>query len=114
MKYQPVACQKEYRLVIVRKDLSIEKHGERLFADDRYFFYITNDFASAVEEIVFSANDRCNQENIHAQLAGGVRALYAPVDTLLANWAWMVMTSLAWNLTPYYSRLRRDGARDIA
>ncbi|HEX2476793.1 MAG TPA: IS1380 family transposase, partial [Lacipirellulaceae bacterium] len=94
MKYKPVACKKEYRLVVVRKNLSIEQSGERLFDDYRYFFYITNDWDSAREEIVFSANDRCDQENLHAQLQGGVRALYAPVDTLLANWAWMVTTSL--------------------
>jgi hypothetical protein len=118
MKYQPVACRKEYRLVIVRKDLSVEQHGERLFADYRYFFYITNDWTSSAEEIVFSANDRCNQENIHAQLTSGVRALYAPVDTLLANWAWMVMTSLAWNLKAWYALLlpapMGDGAVAVA
>lgn len=105
MDYRPAACQKSYRLVIVRKDLSIEQSGERLFADYRYFLYLTNDRRSSTEEIVFSANDRCNQENIHAQLTGGVRALYAPVDTLLANWAWMVMTSLAWNLKAWYALL---------
>lgn len=105
MMYQPVACRKEYRLVIVRKDLSVEKHGERLFADYRYLFYITNDFTSPAEDIVFSANDRCDQENLNAQLGGGVRALYAPLDTLLANWAWMVMTSLAWNLKAWYALL---------
>jgi hypothetical protein len=32
------------------------------------------------------------------QLAGGVRALSAPVDNLYSNWAYMVMTALAWNL----------------
>jgi len=32
------------------------------------------------------------------QIQGGVHALHAPVDTLLSNWAYMVMTSLAWNL----------------
>ncbi|MEO8496021.1 MAG: hypothetical protein ABI614_13185 [Planctomycetota bacterium] len=49
-------------------------------------------------QIVFSANDRCDQENLNAQLKGGVCALTTPVDTLLSNWAYMVMTSLAWNL----------------
>ncbi len=44
------------------------------------------------------ANQRCNQENIIAQLKGGVRALHAPVNTLNANWAYMVMASLAWTL----------------
>jgi hypothetical protein len=103
MEYRPAACKKTYRLVIVRKNLSIERYGRRLFDDYRYFFYLTNDWQSAPEQIVFSANDRCNQENLHAQLAGGVRALYAPLDTLNANWAWMVMTTLAWNLKAWYA-----------
>ena len=46
---------------------------------------------------MFSANDRCQQENHLAQL-NSARALYAPVDNLLANEAYMLMTSLAWNL----------------
>ena len=49
-------------------------------------------------EVVFAANDRCNQENLHAQLKHGVCALHAPVDNLVSNWAYMVMTALAWNL----------------
>ena len=71
---------------------------QRLFPDYRYFIYITNDWQSTPEQIVFSANDRCQQENLIAQLKGGVRSLAAPVDNLLSNWAYMLMTSLAWNL----------------
>lgn len=112
MDYRPVACKKSYRLVIVRKNLSIEEHGQRLFDDYRYFLYLTNDRHSSPEEIVFSANDRCDQENIHAQLTGGVRALYAPLDTLDANWAWMVTTSLAWNLKAWYALLLPAPAGD--
>lgn len=98
MEYRPAACRRAYRLVIVRKNLKVNdpKQG-RLFDDYRYFFYITNDWDSTPEEIVLSANDRCQQENIVAQLAA-VRALHAPVDNLLSNEAYMLMTSLAWNL----------------
>ncbi len=96
--YRPTGCQKTYRMVVVRKNISHEKGELRLFDEIRYFFYITNDRRSAPEEVVFEANDRCNQENLIAQLAGGVRALSAPVDNLLSNWAYMVMTALAWNL----------------
>ena len=38
------------------------------------------------KEVVFSANDRCDQENLIAQLKSGVRALTAPVDDLVSNW----------------------------
>lgn len=40
---------------------------------------------------------RCDQENLLAQL-GACRALHAPVNDLLSNGAYMLMTSLAWNL----------------
>ena len=98
MDYQPVACQHKYRMVVVRKDLEVsEPRQQRLIDDYRYFFYITNDREATVEQIVFSANDRCQQENVLAQLKA-VRALHAPVDNLTSNGAYMVMTSLAWNL----------------
>ena len=96
-EYRPKACRNAYRLVVVRKNLDVSEQGV-LFEDYRYFFYITNDRELSAEEVVFSANDRCDQENLLAQLKGGVRALYAPVDNLVSNWAWMVMTALAWNL----------------
>ena len=49
-------------------------------------------------EVVREARQRCDQENLIAQLKGGVRALHAPVNTLHANWAYMVMAALAWSL----------------
>jgi hypothetical protein len=103
MPYRPVACQKTQRLIVVRKNLTVEKGELRLFDDYRYFFYLTNDWDRPAADIVFDANQRCNQENLHAQLKGGVRALAAPVDNLESNWAYMVMTALAWNLKAWWA-----------
>ena len=61
-------------IVVLRKKLAVEKGQEKLFEEYRYFFYITNDRRGTAEEIVFSANDRCDQENLIAQLKSGVRA----------------------------------------
>ena len=97
-EYRPTACRQSYRLIVLRKNLSVEKGEQVLFDDYRYFFYNTNDRTSSAPEIVFRANDRCNQENLHAQLKHGVCALQAPMDNLVSNWAYMVMTALAWNL----------------
>jgi len=90
-------------MVVVRKNLSVEKGERVLFDDVRYFFYLTNDWVSEAAEIVFCANDRCHQENLLAQLKNGVRALKAPVDTLESNGAYMVMTALAWNLKAWWA-----------
>jgi hypothetical protein len=98
MPYRPVACTRNYRLVILRKNLEVsEPRQQRLFDDYIYFLYLTNDWDSTPAEIVFDANDRCQQENIVAQL-NAVRALHAPLDNLLSNNAYMLITSLAWNL----------------
>ena len=107
--YQPTACQQVYRMVVVRKNISKEKGELRLFDEVRYFFYITNDWVSAAAEIVFSANDRCDQENLLSQLHSGCRALTAPVDNLESNWAYMVMTALAWDLKAWWALLLPEG-----
>ena len=96
--YQPTQCKRPYRVVVVRKNLTVEQGEQRLFDEIRYFFYITNDRASSVQQVVRHANQRCDQENLIDQLKHGVRALHAPVNTLMSNWAYMVMTSLGWTL----------------
>jgi hypothetical protein len=107
--YQPTACSQVYRMVVVRKNISKEKGELRLFDEIRYFFYITNDWVSATAEIVFSANDRCDQENLLSQLHSGCRALTAPVENLESNWAYMVMTALAWDLKAWWALLMPEG-----
>jgi len=104
-EYQPTACQRPYRMVVIRKNISHEKGDKVLFDEIRYFFYITNDREASTAEIVLGCNDRCDQENLIAQIAGGARALSAPVDSLVSNWAYMVMTSLAWTLKAWSSLL---------
>jgi hypothetical protein len=103
--YRPTACAHTYRLVVVRKHISKEKGEAVLFPEVRYFFYITNERQWTPAEVVFEANDRCDQENLLAQLHGGVRALQAPVNTLESNWAWMVMTAMAWTLKAWWALL---------
>ena len=109
--YTPVACKKSYRMVVVRKNITVEKGACRLFDEIRYFFYITNDWKTPAEEIVFLANDRCNQENLLAQLKSGVQVMRMPVDNLLSNWAYMVMASLAWTLKAWFALLLPESGR---
>ena len=109
--YRPTACKKTYRMIVLRKRLVVEKGQLWLFEPDRYYFYITNDWTTPAAEIVFLANDRCDQENLIAQLKGGVKALAMPVDNLVSNWAYMVMTSLAWSLKAWAALLLPEHPR---
>ena len=103
--YSPTACRKTYRVIVLRKNLSVERGERVLFDDVRYFFYITNDPVASPAEIVAWANDRCNQENLIEQLKNGVKAMRMPVDNLVSNWAYMVMASLAWTLKAWFALL---------
>jgi hypothetical protein len=110
-EYRPVACEKAYRVIVLRKKLVVEKGQLWLFEPDRYFFYITNDRTTPASEVVFLANDRCDQENLIGQLKGGVKALSMPVDNLVSNWAYMVMASLAWSLKAWAALLLPERGR---
>ena len=110
-RYRPAKCKRDYRVVVVWKELEVYQGQKRLFDDQRCFFYITNDEEPPAEEIVFDANGRCNQENLLAQLKGDVRSLTAPVDNLLSNWAYMVMGSLAWSLKAWAALLLPESGR---
>ena len=102
--YQPVKCQRSYRVIILRKNISVQK-GERALIDEvKYFFYITNR-TDAAEKIVGLANGRCDQENVIEQLKNGVNAMRMPVHDLVSNWAYMVMAAIAWNAKAWYGLL---------
>ena len=105
LRYRPGNCSREYRVVVVWKDLDVYRGQGKLFDYDCCFFYITNDFDSPAEQIVYSANQRCNQENTIEQHKNGVHALTAPLDTLDSNWAYMIMASLAWSLKAWSALL---------
>jgi hypothetical protein len=107
--YRPTACQVTYRMVVVRKNISKEKGELRLEDEIRYFFFITNEWVPESPAIVWSSNDRCNQENLLAQLHSGCRALTAPLNTLESNWASMVMTALAWDLKAWWALRLPEG-----
>jgi hypothetical protein len=103
--YSPTKCDRTYRVIALRKNLSVERGERVLFDEVRYFFYLTNDRTASANQIVFLANARCNQENLIEQLKNGVPALRMPVDNLVSNWAYMVMASLAWTLKAWLALL---------
>ena len=113
--YRPHKCGREYRLVIVRKNISVQKGERALFDEIRYFFYISNhrETTYSAAALVALANQRCDQENVIEQLKNGVNAMRMPVDDLLSNWAYMVITALAWNLKAWYGLLLPQRERGL-
>ena len=103
--HRPSKAKQTYRIVVLRKLIEEERGQLSVGTDFRYFFYVTNDRKLTQREVVAESNDRCNQENIIQQLKNGVRALHAPLNTLDANWAYMVIASLAWSIKAWFALL---------
>ena len=103
--YQPVKCQRPYRIVALRKNISKMKGEQVLFDDIRYFFYITTRTDLSAAEVVACANERCDQENVIEQLKNGVNALRVPLYDLVSNWAYMVIAALAWNIKSWFAMM---------
>ncbi len=110
-EYRPSECKRSFRMIALRKNLTIERGEADLIDDIRFFFYITNDREASAGEVVFQSNSRCNQENLIEQLKNGVRAFRMPVDNLVSNWAYMVMASLAWSLKAWAALLLPETGR---
>jgi hypothetical protein len=109
--YQPGACRRPYRIVVVRQQIDVECSGHKVGEQIRYRFLITNERDWPEALVVQFANGRCNQENLVAQLKSGVRAVHAPVNTLCANGAYMVIASLAWSLKAWLGLIQQDPQR---
>jgi hypothetical protein len=103
--YRPGKCKKTYRVVVLRKNLTVEQGDLALFDKIVYFFYITNDRDMTAKEVVYFSNERCDHENDIEQLKNGVNAMRMPVDDLVSNWAYMVIAALAWNMKAWYGLL---------
>jgi hypothetical protein len=105
--YRPGKCRRDYRVVVVRKNISRMKGEQALLDEIRYIFYFTTYTAKThtPAQIVELANDRCDQENIIGQLKSGLGALRAPVDDLHSNWAYMLIAALAWNIKSWHAMM---------
>jgi Transposase DDE domain group 1 len=108
--YIPGKCARAYRVVVVRKNISQTRGENVLFDEIRYFFYITTRTDLTAAQIVELANERCDQENIIAQLKSGIGALRVPLYDLVSNWAYMVIAALAWNIKSWFAMMMHHKA----
>lgn len=103
--YRPGKCEKHYRMVVLKKIIKVIKGELKLFDDVRYFFYITNEMKMNAKELIEFYRGRADHENDIEQLKNAVRAIQSPCNSLVANWAYMVIASLAWDLKAWYGML---------
>ena len=117
LEYRPRKASKCYRLIVLRKRIKVHQGQFLLDEEIRYFFYVTNLTSEQMDAaaVVRENNARCNQENLIEQIKNGVQATRMPVAGFDANWAYLVVGALAWNLKAWAGLLlpRKLGAREI-
>lgn len=107
LEYWPGHCHRSYRMIVLRKTILVEEGQRRLLPKIRYFFYVTNIARSRMSaaQVVRENNRRCNQENLIEQLKNGVGAMRMPSDSLVSNWAYLVIAAQAWNVKAWLGLL---------
>jgi len=115
--YSPSKAKETYRLIMLRKRIRVTQGQLALDDEIRYFFYITNipGKAMSAADVVRENNARCHQENLIEQVKNGVRATKMPVAEFDANWAYLAIGALAWNLKAWAWLLlpKEMGARTL-
>ena len=97
---------KPYRLVI-RRHLIEHREGQRLLFDEHRYRYVVTDLPASVstQDAVDLTYERCDQENVIAQLGSGLAAWRMPVAEFDGNSAWLEIARLAWNLGKWVALL---------
>ena len=117
MDYRPRKAQITYRMIVLRKKIRVMKGQLQLEDKIRYFFYVTNVSKRRLSTaaVVRENNQRCNQENLIEQLKNGVEGTRFPVREFYANWAYLVIAALAWNIKAWSGLLLPEtmGARTL-
>jgi hypothetical protein len=117
LEYRPRKARRSYRLVVLRKKIKVTEGQLLLDEEIRYFFYVTNVAPErlATAAVVRENHGRCNQENLIEQIKNGVRATRMPVAEFHANWAYLVIGALAWNIKAWTGLVlpKRLGARAL-
>jgi DDE family transposase len=103
---QTDADGKPYRLVI-RRQLIEHRQGQRSLFDEYRYRYIVTDLPASVstQDAVDLTYERCDQENVIAQLGSGLAAWRMPVAEFDGNSAWLEIARLAWNLGKWIALL---------
>jgi hypothetical protein len=101
----PSNCKKEYRMFVVRQ-LKEKLIGGLLEGEFyKYFQYITTFENEDAGELLKLIRKRFNHENKIEQLANGVHAFKMPAKEFNANWAYMVIAAMAWNMKCWFGLL---------
>lgn len=90
------------RRYIVKRQQVTKKDGTRQW---RYHAVITNDHRRSPKKLMKWALGRCTVENLIKEHKNDFGFEKMPTRKFHANWAWLLISQLAWNLVAWFNRL---------
>lgn len=101
LSYQPVRWEKEYRYV-VKRELAMKKSGELYF---RYHVLVTNNEEDEASEVLEWHLAHANMENRIKEHKSGFGLEKLPTKKFHANWAYLLIGQIAYNLIAWMKKL---------
>ncbi len=101
VRYEPVGWKQSYRYV-VKRNLMENKKGELYF---RYHVLVTNDEQRSAEGVLIWHLQHANMENRIKEHKSGFGLEKLPTQKFHANWAYLLIGQLAFNLVAWFKRL---------
>jgi len=101
VRYQPVGWKQSYRYV-VKRNLMENKKGELYF---RYHVLVTNDNERSAAEVLEWHLAHANMENRIKEHKSGFGLEKLPTQKFHANWAYLLIGQMAFNLMAWFKRL---------
>lgn len=100
-RYQPRRWEKSYRYV-VKREVVLEKPGKATF---RYHVVVTNDEERTAEKLIEWHLQHANVENRIKEHKSGLSLEKLPTRSFHANWAYLLIGQIAFNLVAWFKKL---------
>ena len=100
MWYAP--CGHEAHRYVIKRQWVVEKTGR---AHYRHHAVITNDRRRGAKKVMKWSLERCAMENLIKEHKRDFGFEKMPTKSFQANWAWLLIGQLAWNLLVWFKRL---------
>lgn len=91
------------RRYVVKRQLRTDKKSKK--TDYVYHVVVTNDHQRSKKQLMKWALGRCNMENYIKEYKTGFGLEKLPTHKFNANWAWLLIGQLAFNLVAWFKRL---------
>jgi len=101
LRYQPVGWGQSYRYV-VKRELAEKKSGDLYW---QYHALVTNDEARPAAEVMVWHLQHADMENAIKEHKSGFGLEKLPTQKFHANWAYLLMGQIAFNLVAWFKRL---------